>query len=65
MVRTPVHPEATTLGPLSAQLRRPKPRSGMSAQRRLRSYLAEGFSSWVTTPREFFEVRRYWWSPDT
>ena len=24
-----------------------------------------GFSSWATTPREFFEVCRYWWSSDT
>jgi len=33
---TPVFPEATLVGVLSAQLRRPRPRSGMSAQRRFR-----------------------------
>ena len=36
MARTPVVPEATPVGPLSAQLRRPRPRPAMSASRRHR-----------------------------
>jgi hypothetical protein len=42
MERSRALPEATRVGALSAQLRRPRPRSGMSAQRRLRSYWTEG-----------------------
>jgi hypothetical protein len=37
MAVTPALPEATRVGALSAQLRRPRPRSGTSAQRRLRT----------------------------
>ena len=42
MARTPVLPEAT-LGALSAQLRRPRPRFAMSGSRRLRPVDVEDF----------------------
>jgi hypothetical protein len=53
--RTPVFPKAKGVGGLSAQLRRPQPRSAMSAKRRLRPSVA-GVISLLRQPRDDEEL---------
>jgi len=67
MAWTPVFAKAITVGPLSAQLRRPSPRSATSAIRRLRPFDASGarFLLGTNLPREY-EIARatYGWTED-
>jgi hypothetical protein len=51
MARTPVLPGATPVGSLSAQLRRPRPRSATGALRRLRPSPARNLRSFRTARR--------------
>ena len=56
LAQTPVVAEATPVGALSAQLRRPRPGPVMSAQRRLQSFRTEDFFDLI----DFLEGRWLW-----